>query len=480
MRLNWQQAAMGCPLFRQRPLRAYQSKPPALPEVFDFDFEFTGLVMNKVTDQLIIFSRFPAPGKVKTRLIPFLGPVGAADLQRQMTESILQTAKRFSGNRNLRVDLCVDGGDEGRIRTWLGRDVCVSFQTRGDLGERMGNAFKAAFQKGCRKVVLIGSDIPEMDVPYLEKAFDLLNQHDLVVGPVIDGGYGLIGMKASHDIFEGVPWGSDRVLEQTLGNAKTMGIRTALLDPLADIDTFDDLKGWNFQKARKRIYVSVIIPTFNEESNICAAVSGSLDDEAEVIVVDGGSSDRTVQKAASAGARVETCSKGRWIQQNFGAGSARGKILLFLHADSCLPDRYTSHVFETFLDPQTLGGGFRFKTDWNRPLMRFVEKAVNFRSNVLKLPYGDQGLFFRRQFFEEMGGFPKVPIAEDLLMVQNVKRRGRIRIAPVSVVTSARRWRQKGILQTTLINQLIFIGSVLGIDPERLAGLYGGFTQEDG
>lgn len=156
-----------------------------------------------------------------------------------------------------------------------------------------------------------------------------------------------------------------------------------------------------------------------------------------------------------------------------GAAAAKGKALLFLHADTVLPRDYVAGVFETLMDRRVALGAFRFKTDLDRPLMRGIELIANIRSRYLRLPYGDQALFVRKEPFEAVGGFPEIAVAEDLFFVRRVSKLGRIAIAPADALTSGRRWKELGVLRTTLINQLILIGFALGISPKTLAGLYG-------
>lgn len=134
--------------------------------------------------------------------------------------------------------------------------------------------------------------------------------------------------------------------------------------------------------------------------------------------------------AARAGARVETSLRRRAEQQNLGASVAKGRVLLFLHSDTCLPHGYVGHVFETLMDQRYVGGAFRFKTDLGRPLMKVIEFGANIPSRYLKLPCGDQGLFIRKQVFQMLRGFPEVPIAEDLFFVHRFLKIGRIGIAP--------------------------------------------------
>ena len=426
-----------------------------------------------VHDRLIIFGRYPVPGQTKTRLIPDLGPAGAADLQRRFTEKTLITVRKFAALHNISVEFCYDGASERKMRRWFpGSYMIFSKQEPGDIGERMHATFLKAFQEGCRRVVLLGTDIPDLRSDYLEQTFHALTDYDLVLGPSTDGGYWLMGLNRPVDLFQGIKWGTDTVFDQTVVLAKGQGLESHRIEPLTDIDTIDDLKRLQSDWTGPKPYISIIIPALNEGPNIEEVIHWAWEKDVEIIVVDGGSTDDTVKRATDAGARTEVSSRGRALQQNRGAASAQGSVFLFLHADTRLPRGYVHHIFEILIDPKTALGAFRFKTDLDHPLLRAVEFLTNMRSHFLKLPYGDQGLFLRKSLFESIGGFPEVAIAEDLFLVRLLSKHGRIRIAPAYAITSGRRWRATGLLRTTLINQVIMAGCYLGVSPRVLASLY--------
>lgn len=427
---------------------------------------------NARSDRLIIFGRYPVPGRTKTRLIETLGPTGAADLQRRLTEETLKKAKEISPYQDIEVEVCFEGGNESKMRRWLGSGIMLSQQVSGDLGERMYSAFLKAFKSGCRRVVLLGTDIPKLTPDHLKQAFDALLEHDLVLGPSTDGGYWLMGLNKPTDLFKEINWGTEKVLDQTVARAMEQSVGFHRLKPLTDIDTVDDLEQSRPDDIDRKPYVSIIIPTFNEEQTIETTLFSARSEEAEIIVIDGGSTDATVKRVTDAGIRVEMSPRGRAVQQNRGAELAQGMVLLFLHADTLLPSGYDAHIFEALMDPRAIGGAFRFKTDLNSPLMKTLEFLTNIRSKCFKLPYGDQGIFMRKSVFNLVGGFPEVEIAEDLFLVRKLSRRGRIQIAPAEAITSARRWRRLGLLRTTLINQIIVAGCYLGISPRVLAYLY--------
>ena len=423
-------------------------------------------------DRIIIFSRYPVPGEVKTRLIPAIDRTGAADLHRRLTEKTLATALSFSADRGAEVEVYYEGGSEPQIRRWLGPDITCVRQRSGDLGQRMRIAMEKAFQQGARRAVIVGADIPDIKPKHFKQAFEVLEEQDLVLGPSTDGGYWLIGSNRPVDIFENISWGAETVIKETITKADRQRLKFKLLEPLTDIDTLEDLKKWRPDMMERRPYISVIIPALNEAANIVRTIRAAETGEAEIIVADGGSSDQTAALASQAGARVIESAKGRAIQQNCGAKRASGSILLFLHADTILPEDYLNLVFEMMMDKRIVLGAFSFKTDLNSRLMKGIEFLTNFRARKLNLPYGDQALFLKKSTFEETGGFPETSIAEDYYLVRRLTRRGRLGIVPASVVTSARRWQSRGLIYNAVINQIMALGFIFRVPPDKLAAMH--------
>ena len=219
--------------------------------------------------------------------------------------------------------------------------------------------------------------------------------------------------------------------------------------------------------------ISVIIPTLNEEAGIAACLAQVCRaPEVEVIVADGGSRDATVEAARRAGAKVIRAPRGRAGQMNAGAAVARGKILLFLHADTLPPPGWEDEVRQALARPDAAAGAFTFRLDQRTAGLRFIELSVAWRCRLAAMPYGDQGLFMRRDDFKAVGGFPDLPIMEDCELVRRLKKRGRIIVSPAPATTSARRWRQRGILATTAFNSLVVVAFYLGCPPSLLRRLY--------
>ncbi|MDX1682862.1 MAG: TIGR04283 family arsenosugar biosynthesis glycosyltransferase [Phycisphaeraceae bacterium] len=215
----------------------------------------------------------------------------------------------------------------------------------------------------------------------------------------------------------------------------------------------------------------MIIPTLNEATTIEDTLkSVRLGEPHQIIIADGHSSDDTVALALKTGATIVTSEPGRARQMNAGADAATGDILLFLHADTHLPENWPATVGQTLSAPVRLGA-FRLTLDDARPALKLIERAANWRSRWLKAPFGDQALFLTRETFQHVGRFPDRPIMEDMALVRQVRRhygRRSVRTADAAVTTSARRWQAAGIWRTTLINQLCLIGFYLGVSPRRI------------
>lgn len=221
--------------------------------------------------------------------------------------------------------------------------------------------------------------------------------------------------------------------------------------------------------------VSIIIPTLNEARRLPAAVANPMAEPGvEVIVVDGGSDDGTLQVASELGLRAVSSPKGRAVQMNLGAQLTAGSILIFLHADTRLPKGFAEEVRRTLRTPGTVGGAFSLRIDANVWSLRVIERAVNWRSRYLHLPYGDQALFLTRTAFEQLGGYQEFPLMEDFDFIQRLRKLGAIRILSMDAVSSARRWKKLGPWKTTLLNQFIICAFQLGVSPSRLARIYHG------
>lgn len=218
--------------------------------------------------------------------------------------------------------------------------------------------------------------------------------------------------------------------------------------------------------------ISAIIPVLNEAKILDQSLSRLIPQlkDHELIIVDGGSNDETPLIAKKYG-QVISAERGRAHQSNAGAVAARGDILLFLHADVSLDSGAIEGV-ETAIAAGYIGGAFKQRIDGDHPLYRLIERTANFRAKRLRIFYGDGGIFIRRAEFNQIGGFPEIPIMEEVGLSRKLDRCGKVTVVEPGIHISARRWQQNGILRTTLTNWLITLLYLLRVPPNYLAKLY--------
>jgi rSAM/selenodomain-associated transferase 2 len=218
--------------------------------------------------------------------------------------------------------------------------------------------------------------------------------------------------------------------------------------------------------------ITIIVPIYNEEQVLRENLPylEEIREHGELIFIDGGSSDRSVEIIKDCG-RVIQCAKGRSLQMNFGAKHATRSIYLFLHADNVvLPNALISiqkHIEEGFA-----GGCLTQRIDKKGPMYRIIEGQGNLRAKVSKVFYGDQGIFVKKDKFWKIGGFPDVPIFEDVLFTKKLRKVGKTVVLSDKIIVSPRRWERNGIIKTTLLYNWIIILFRLGIPLEKIKGLY--------
>ncbi|NPU84526.1 MAG: glycosyltransferase family 2 protein [Syntrophaceae bacterium] len=223
--------------------------------------------------------------------------------------------------------------------------------------------------------------------------------------------------------------------------------------------------------------ISVIVPVFGEEAGIGERIRRIRAVEAgatpEILIVDGAPEGNTLKALADPDVIGLTAPQGRAVQMNRGAAQASGEILLFLHADTDLPDRAFSMIRRAMADETAAAGAFDLSIRSPRMAFRVIERTASRRSRITRIPYGDQAIFLRRSYFQAIGGYREIPLMEDVDLMRRIKRRGdRVVFLEARVSTSARRWEREGILRCTLRNWTLIGLYLLGVSPGRLARFY--------
>ena len=221
--------------------------------------------------------------------------------------------------------------------------------------------------------------------------------------------------------------------------------------------------------------LAIVIPALNEAANLSRLLPDLARGcpGADIVVVDGGGGDDTAAVVARLpGPRLLESARGRAVQMNHGARAAGGDTLLFLHADTRLPDGAARAIEQALAEPGVVGGRFDVRFDNERPLFRVIAWFMNTRSRASGICTGDQAIFVRRADFEAVGGYPDIPLMEDIELSRRLKRRGRLRALRLRVTTSARKWEREGPLRTIGLMWALRFLHFCGVAPARLHRWY--------
>lgn len=418
---------------------------------------------------VILFTKVPQPGRVKTRMMPYLSGEECAEL---MTCFLKDIRNRLA---LIRADIivCYDAGGGSRtqgergqagcagpgpLRSIFGKKASYIPQRGEDLGRRMAYAFRDAFDLGYTSCILMGSDIPEVRTADIQDAFGKLEQRDVVVGPSADGGYWLIGMhKLHYCLFEDREYSHGSVFDELVSTADREGLTYDLTVMRQDIDTPEDIRNYiscmreefvlrtscTGRYLAGRMSISLIMPVYNEITTIDSMIRqlDRLRDKMEIIIVDGGSTDGTCERIPDRFTLLHS-GKGRARQMNAGAAASHGDILFFLHCDSELPDDPAGEIRRVMArcEAGCFGIGFH-----SRHFFMMTNRVIsNLRAGIHHVMFGDQGIFMTRELFEQTGGFPEIPVMEDYQMSLTLRDMDiRTGLARHRIYTSDRRYPKK-------------------------------------
>lgn len=431
---------------------------------------------------LIVFLKYPEAGRVKTRLGRDIGPGRAMNLYQKLLRRTLGIASDFKLSQDNQddVDLFLFFSPPERKailrKAYPGPWEFVP-QANGHLGERMGAAFRDVFSKGYEQLVLIGTDVADLTVSDLTDAFRFLKGREVVLGPAQDGGFYLIGLTLPFEkIFRFDSWSHSSIFERTLRCVDDAGLRVRTLSERRDIDQAEDLihiKDQPFFSDQ----ISIIIPFVGRTVQLAPLID-SLEAQLwpgdEVIIVKGdGFPERRIEDITH-NTRLVSAPRGRGIQLSHGAGLGEGNLFWFLHADTVPPPNFGYHIRKLSHTTDAVLGCFELDYGASRLSLQLVAKLANLRTRYLRLPYGDQGLFCRREVFEKVGGLRKQFLFEDVDFIRACKKLGKIMIIPQPLFSSPQRYLIGGILRTSCKNQLLMLLYLLGMNDRSLYSLYYG------
>lgn len=443
---------------------------------------------------LVLFCRRPQPGVGKQRVAARLGAGFAAGLGQRLLAAALEDAADWPGPV---VIAPAEAGDAPWARGLLARESQVLPQPGGNLGERLAGIDRALRAAGHHRLFYIGSDAPGLTPELYARARAALDQADAVLAGARDGGVTLMGSSRPWPALHDLPWSSPALGQALRQRLEQAGFRPCWLDGGSDVDEVEDLPGvvadlaGDARPARQALRdwllahappllpaagrLSVVIPVFRDNAALAELLAWLQHPAAplEVIVVDGADDPGCRALCDRAGARWLATRPGRGHQLDAGARLARGEWLWFLHADSAPPAQGPALVGAALAEAGVAGGWFRFRFRGpDRPGRRLLAGLINWRARF-GMAYGDQGLFMRRADYLAAGGFPDVPLFEEVPLLRALRRRGRLVRLDAAIGVSPRRWERDGWLYRSLANRALALAYMLGVPPARLAAWYG-------
>lgn len=428
---------------------------------------------------ILIFLRYPSPGRVKSRLSKDLGPERAAAVYEALLRRTLGVAADFKrSNPSVQITLCYTPAEfHDEIWKAFPGPWDIVPQTEGHLGLRMHSAMENAMRAGARKVLLVGTDIADLAPRDFSEAFSRLREGTAVLGPADDGGFYLIGLTEPCPApFRTAEWGTSEVFSRTRRLLESSGLRVNEITRRVDVDRPADVD----RVARQAVFrqkLSVIVPTLAPPRHIegpARRLASQLWPGDELIVVRpaGAESSGEPPEELPPNVRILTSPRGRGTQMNAGAAEASGDLLLFLHDDCMPPANFAYFVRGLESRPGCALGCFRLRFQPSSPALDFIAGWANLRTLLFGLPYGDQGLFCRKSTFVELGGYRNRYLMEDVNLVERARSLGKLYIVREAMATSSRRYLRRGILRASLVNHLVYGLYRLGVEEERLYDIY--------
>lgn len=376
--------------------------------------------------RIIIFCHWPLKIFHETKTQRLKASEQITDLPREMILHTLRTAKSAAYLESAGLDLKLDDDDNNEIFQKMIRDEdTIGSKQVQNPSEQIMDAFRSSFRQGTNQVILIKTNCPSLSVYHIRKAFKLLKNNDVVLGPTKNSDFYLLGFKRLiPELLDVIPGISKNIYASVLEEAKKLGLTTAELGFLPDITRAEDLSSW---KNVQQQTVSVIIPTRNNEKTINNTLERVMAlDRDEVIVVDGMSSDKTVEYARQGGAEILSSNPKKSTQMNLGAEQAKGNILLFLSPNELAPVNYKDHIRQVLSVPEYLGGYFSLRFKSRSLISRTKEKIIGLWNILKGLSINKQAVFVRASVFHELNGFSETADKEIVEFMRRLNKAGSI------------------------------------------------------
>lgn len=430
---------------------------------------------------LLIFLRHPEPGRVKSRLSAGIGPEQSSHIYEKLVRRTLGVAGDFKWRHP----------DVGIIIYFTPADRQLQAQEAfpgpwrfvrqegNHLGQRMEHAIQQTMDQGYTEVLLTGTDLADLESADLEEAFEAVAGGDAALGPARDGGFYLVGLNRPCPIaFQPDSWGTSDIFTRTAHLLASSGFQVRRLKARRDVDRPEDL-AFLGEQACFEATLSTVIPTIKPVAQLeplLQKLRKEIWPGDEIIVIGAAyglypsSQDEAREIAPSI--MYATAPRGRGLQLNRGVELAQGKLLFFLHDDSTPPPNFAYLIRKHCERPEISLGCFSLAFSPSQPLLDGIARWANLRTAAFGLPYGDQGLFCRRDTCEAAGGFKRLYLMEDVDFVRNCRRLGRLCVLPDRIATSPERYLRRGILRASLQNHLTMLLYHLGISDRRLHAFY--------
>jgi len=425
--------------------------------------------------------RYPEPGCVKSRLAAVIGPEEAARVYEKLIRRTLGVAADFKRERP-EVDIFIFFTPPDKMPQLEGAYpgpwsfVC---QQGSHLGERMEGAIRQGMAWGYSDVLLVGTDLADLETVDFTDAFQAVENGYAALGPAADGGFYLIGLNhPCPAVFQRECWGTTEIFARTERLLLNSGFMVKCLKERRDIDCPEDLP-FIRRKPWFSASLSVIVPTLGSIDRLesfLQSLQQQIWPDDEIILVQAEIGDQQTGLLEPKQITPQILSVhaplGRGLQLNRGVTTAKGNLLFFLHDDSTPPPNFAYSIRKICEESAMSLGCFQLAFFPPNPLLNGIARWANFRSCVFGLPYGDQGLFCRRDSYKKVGGFRKPYLMEDVDFVRRCRRRGQLMVLPDSILTSSEGYIRMGILRASVRNHLTMLLYHLGVNDRILYRFY--------